>query len=56
LGAYLALASGFAGHLSRLQNAPVAHLAFTFVGVPVIAAVGGWLLAAREAPDATRNA
>jgi putative ABC transport system permease protein len=55
LGAYLALASGFAGHLSRLQNVPVAHLVFTFIGVPVIAAAGGWLLAAREAPGGARN-
>jgi putative ABC transport system permease protein len=47
-GAYVALASGYAGHLSRLQNVPVTHLVVSLVGIPVIAAVGGWLLAARE--------
>ena len=54
-GAYVALASGYAGHLDRLQNVPVAHLAFTFVGVPVIAAIGGWLLAVREAPSVSTD-
>jgi putative ABC transport system permease protein len=36
--------------LSELSNIPVQNLLIILIGMPVIAAVGGWLLAGREPP------
>ncbi|MFU8870402.1 FtsX-like permease family protein [Micromonospora sp. SL4-19] len=55
LGALLGLAGAYAGlvsvlhrDLGALAGVPVAHLAAITVGLPVLAAVAGWLLAGRE--------
>jgi putative ABC transport system permease protein len=41
--------------LAPLGQVPVVHLAFIPVGLPVAAAVAGWLLAGREPPALTRQ-
>jgi putative ABC transport system permease protein len=46
--AYLALAAGYSDDLSALAAVPVAHLASIIVGIPLLAAAAGWLLAGRE--------
>ena len=48
VGAYLALAAGPFGDLSRLARVPVMQLLMIAVGTPIIAACTGWLLAGRE--------
>jgi len=47
-GAYLALAATYIDDLGYLSRIPVLSLAFIVVGVPLIAAAAGWLLAGRE--------
>jgi putative ABC transport system permease protein len=42
-------------HLAPLGQVPVVHLAFIPVGLPVAAAVAGWVLAGREPPALTRQ-
>jgi putative ABC transport system permease protein len=41
--------------LSELSNVPAAQLLFIVVGMPVVAAVVGWLLAGREPPAISRQ-
>ncbi|MCW3839148.1 FtsX-like permease family protein [Micromonospora yasonensis] len=62
LGALLGLAGAYAGlvsvlhrDLGALSGVPVAHLAATVVGLPLLAAVAGWLLAGREPPSMGRR-
>jgi putative ABC transport system permease protein len=47
-GAYVALLVWYRNDLSPLSRVPVANLVVIMVGLPVLAAVGGWLLAGRE--------
>jgi putative ABC transport system permease protein len=47
-GAYLALVAGSLHDLGRLSPAPIAHLGMILVGLPLVAAGAGWLLAGRE--------
>jgi putative ABC transport system permease protein len=47
-GAYVALLVWYRSDLSSLDRVPVANLLVIVVGLPVLAAVGGWLLAGRE--------
>ncbi|MEV0156022.1 FtsX-like permease family protein [Micromonospora sp. NPDC050686] len=47
-GAYIGLVSVLHRDLGALSGVPVAHLAATVVGLPVLAAFAGWLLAGRE--------
>ena len=54
--AYVALVAGYAHDLKELGNVPVLELAITVVGVPLIAAAAGWLLAGREPPSLARRA
>jgi putative ABC transport system permease protein len=54
-GAYLALVSVLHRDLGALRDVPVAHLAATVIGLPVLAAVAGWLLAGREPPSMGRR-
>jgi putative ABC transport system permease protein len=54
--AYLALVGAYLGNLDALGHVPVLHLAVTAVGVPVLAAGAGWLLAGREPPVISRAA
>jgi putative ABC transport system permease protein len=48
VGAYLALAAGPFGDLSRLTRVPVTQLTVIAFGTPLIAACAGWLVAGRE--------
>ena len=47
-GAYLALAAWHRSDLADLGHPPVANLVAILIGLPLVAAVGGWLLAGRE--------
>ena len=41
--------------LSELSSVPIANLLLIVVGMPVIAAVIGWLMAGREPPAISRQ-
>ena len=47
-GAYLALAAWHRSSLDTLGHPPLANLAAIVIGLPVVAALAGWLLAGRE--------
>jgi putative ABC transport system permease protein len=47
-GAYVALAVWYRSDLSSLGRVPAANLLVIVLGLPVLAGVGGWLLAGRE--------
>ena len=53
-GAYAAVIAGYLHHLAPLGKVPVVHLVVTLVGVPLVAAAVGWLLAGREPPFVNR--
>jgi putative ABC transport system permease protein len=55
LGAYLALASGYARDLGPLADVPVGELAVLAVGVPLLAGVAGWALGGREPASLLRT-
>ena len=55
VGAYAALIASYLHDLAPLGRVPVVHLAVVLVGLPVVAAVAGWLLAGREPPVLTRQ-
>jgi len=57
---YVAAAAWFRGSalnggLSALSNAPTQSLLIILVGLPVVAAAGGWLLAGRQPPSITQQ-
>ena len=54
--AYVALIAGYAHNLKELDNIPVLELAVTAIGLPLIAAAAGWLLAGREPSSLARRA
>ncbi len=54
--AYLALTGAYLNNLDALTNVPVADLAATVGGVPVLATAAGWLLAGRQPPSIARAA
>jgi putative ABC transport system permease protein len=54
IGAYVALIAWQHSNLTPLRSAPVADLAAIVVGMPLLAAVGGWLLAGREPANIAR--
>jgi len=54
-GAYLALAAGHLSDLSTLSHVPLLYLAITILGVPVAAALTGWILAGRKPPSIARR-
>jgi putative ABC transport system permease protein len=54
--AYLALAAGHRSDIGVLSQVPVLELAITIAGVPVAAALAGWILAGRRQPSLTRQA
>ena len=54
--AYVALVAGYAHDLKELDNIPVLELAVTAIGLPLIAAAAGWLLAGREPSAVARRA
>jgi putative ABC transport system permease protein len=55
-GAYLMLAATYFDKLDYLSRIPVLYLVLMVVGIPVAAAVAGWLLAGREPPTIARPA
>jgi putative ABC transport system permease protein len=54
-GAYIGLASVLHRHLGTLTVVPVAHLAAITAGLPLLAAVSGWLLAGRQPQSFARR-
>jgi putative ABC transport system permease protein len=54
-GAYLALTAGYRSDLNSLGRVPVLDLTITAVGLPLLAALAGWLLAGREPPSIARQ-
>ncbi|MGH2561545.1 MAG: ABC transporter permease, partial [Thermomicrobiales bacterium] len=54
-GAYLALTAGSFGDISALSPIPILHLLVIAVGVPLVAAIAGWLLAGSEPPALARQ-
>jgi putative ABC transport system permease protein len=54
-GAYLALAAGHLSDLATLSHVPLLYLAITILGVPVAAALTGWILAGRQPPSIARR-
>ena len=55
-GAYTALLAGYSDDLEPLTRVPTTNLLLILVGLPVLAAAGGWLLAGREPPAIARQA
>jgi putative ABC transport system permease protein len=53
--AYLALAAGHLSDLSTLSRVPLPYLAITILGVPLAAALTGWILAGRKPPSIARR-
>jgi putative ABC transport system permease protein len=53
-GAYLALAATYHDDLRHLGRIPAPSLLVIVLGVPLIAATAGWLLAGREPPTIAR--
>jgi len=54
--AYLALAAGHRSDISVLSRVPVLDLTITVAGVPVAAALAGWVLAGRKQSSVARQA
>jgi putative ABC transport system permease protein len=54
-GAYAALLCWHRSDLRPLGHVPTANLVLILVGLPLIATVGGWLLAGRDRPDISRQ-
>jgi putative ABC transport system permease protein len=54
-GAYLALLAWHRSHLTPLGQVPVGNLVMILIGLPLIAAVGGWLLGGRQPPALARR-
>jgi putative ABC transport system permease protein len=54
MGAYLALAAGYARELGVLGDVPFGELAVIAAGVPLLAAGAGWLLGGREPASLVR--
>ena len=54
-GSYAALLVWYRSDLSPLERVPVINLALILVGLPALAAAGGWLLAGREPPAMSRR-
>ena len=56
VGAYVAFIAWYHDDLEALSRAPALHLAVVTIGLPVAAAVSGWLLAGREPAVIARRA
>ena len=55
-GAYLILSIGYFNDLGDLTPVPTVHLLAIVVGIPLVAAFCGWLLAGRQPPALARQA
>ena len=53
--AYAAVIAGYTPDTDRLANVPVAQLVTVTVGFPLVAAIGGWLLAGRQPRHISRR-
>jgi putative ABC transport system permease protein len=53
--AYLALAAGHLSDLSTLSPVPLPYLTITILGVPLAAALTGWIIAGRKPPTIARR-
>jgi putative ABC transport system permease protein len=53
-GAYVVMVGAYSNRLGDLAPVPVLHLAVILLGVPLVAALAGWLLAGREPPPVLR--
>jgi putative ABC transport system permease protein len=56
LGAYIALIAGYSDNLHPLTRVPTSNLVVMLVGLPSLAALGGWLFAGRQPPTISRQA
>ena len=54
-GAYATVVAAYHGQLDRLVPLPLVHLLVLGLGLPLVAAAGGWLLGGREPPDLARH-
>jgi putative ABC transport system permease protein len=54
-GAYLGFAAGYANDLGTLLPVPFLHLLVIIMGLPLIAAIAGWLVAGREPATVARQ-
>ena len=54
-GAYLVLVAWYRGDLSLLARVPYLDLGIIALGLPLLAAGGGWLMASREPPSIARH-
>lgn len=52
--AYLALVAGYLSDLDPLRHVPIAHIAAMLLGLPLIAAVAGWMVSGREPSTVAR--
>lgn len=55
-GAYIALIAGFSDNLHPLTRVPTSNLIVMVVGLPLLAALGGWVFAGRQPPTISRQA
>lgn len=55
MGAYLGFVAGYADDLAALRPVPFLHLLVIVIGLPLIAAVAGWLVAGREPATLARQ-
>jgi putative ABC transport system permease protein len=55
-GAYVALIAGFTSDMSGLSHVPLLNLLLIVVGIPLLAALAGWLIAGREPRTLARQA
>jgi putative ABC transport system permease protein len=55
-GAYIALIAGYSDNLHPLTRVPTSNLALMVLGLPVLAACGGWIFAGRQPAVITRQA
>ena len=56
LGAYIALIAWYRDDIGTLSRVPVKYLVIIVFGLPLLAAMAGWLLAGREPPAIARHA
>jgi putative ABC transport system permease protein len=55
VGAYIGLAAAHAESLDELSPVPVGHLAVLLIGLPLVAAGAGWLVAGRQPSTMARD-
>jgi putative ABC transport system permease protein len=56
LGAYIAMIAWYRDDIGSLSRVPVVQIAIITIGLPLLAALAGWLLSGREPPAIARRA